>query len=82
MRSAVRVVGIGLILFVLWVAIGAVWGLMPIVWSRLTGETIHLGKYGTWIDLSIWALWILAFVSAIWAIRVLVRRTRPTPVTD
>ena len=75
-RTSVRTVGIVIILAALWAGMSAVFGLIPFVWSYFTGETNHLYKYGTWIDLSGWILWGLLIFLAVWAIRILLRHTQ------
>ena len=82
MRTAARIGGIVVIVVALWVAMSAAFGLMPYVWSDLTGETNHLYKYGAWIDLSIWGIWGLLVLVAIWAIRILLRRTRTSSESE
>jgi hypothetical protein len=75
-QTVIRVLGIVVILAALWTAMSAVFGMMPFAWSHFTGETNHLYKYGTWIDLSIWAAWGLLVFCAAWAIRILLRHTK------
>ena len=80
-RTLIRVFGTAMILAVLWFAMGASIGIVQAV-SKLIipkDEWLRAYGYGTWIDLSIWALWGLGLAGAIWAIRVLFRRAQPLP---
>jgi len=79
-RPLRRVVGTAMILAALWFVTGAAYGLMPVVWANALNlpkeEWVHLGRYGAWIDISIWVVWGLAIACTVWAIRVLFRRTK------